>query len=835
MTHLSRIALRIDTLHLVLAALLVVLGFVLVATSPRCHAQDCEPGWAQGQFNLPGVGGTIHAMATFDDGSGRALYIGGDFRSAGTAGVRGLARWDGQRWSAVTAMPGEPLAGWVGRVYAMAVYDDGSGPALYVAGDFSTIDGVRAADIARWDGTAWEPLGRGVDRPVHALAVFDDGSGPGLYVGGEIRRAGELDVRGLARWDASGWSVVPELTRSRSVRALTVHDDGADSSLYVADQALLGASGSGIYGERVSRLDGDGWTSLGDTRLGGWIITLHSHDDGSGPALYAGGLFEEIGGQAAGNMARWDGSTWSVVGGGIGDAASGRVLAMATHDDGSGEALYAAGFFRSAGGSDINDLARWDGDTWTAVGEDDGRFSIRTLASVDLGDGPRLIAAGRHGQRGDLLLSGLGLWDGDAWSVPEGGVSMGTLGSVLALTVFDDGSGPQLIAGGEFERAGPIAGNSVARWDGERWHELGDGLGDASIRVYALAAFDDGSGPVLYAGGGPLFGPGVPGGTHIARWNGSDWVPLGDGLNGTVSDMVVYDDGGGPDLYVAGSFTQAGGRLAKHIARWDGSAWSTVGVGVREGFDNGVFALEVFDDGTGAALYAGGAFRVAGGTASRRVARWDGLAWSPVKEGPGADDTVFALEAYDLGEGPRLFAAGDFLNIDGVPANRVAQWDGIEWSPLGVGVLRDVNALVGFDDGTGPALYAAGAFFRLGDDRRAYYIARWDGSDWSPLGAGLDDDAEALAVHDDGSGPALYVGGVFSTAGGAASTGIARWNGCDPCPADLDGDGALTIFDFLVFINLYQGGDPRADLDGDGELTVLDFLAFQTAFDAGCA
>lgn len=835
MTNRSWITIRIGTRHLALAAFMIVLGCSLLATSPRCHAQDCEPGWAASQFNLPGVDGTIHAMAMFDDGSGEALYIGGDFRVAGTEGVRGLARWDGQRWSAVTAMPGEPLAGWVGQVNAMAVYNDGTGPALYVAGNFSIIDGVRAADIARWDGTAWEPLARGVDRPVHALAVYDDGSGPGLYVGGEIRRAGELDVRGLARWDASGWSVVPELTRSLSVRALTVHDDGADSSLYVADQAFLGASGSGIYGERVSRLDGDGWTSLGDTRLGGRIIDLHSHDDGSGPALYVGGLFEEIGGQAAGNMARWDGSTWSVVGGGIGDAASGRVLAMATHDDGSGPALYAGGSFRSAGGSDINDLARWDGETWSAVGDDDGRFSIRTLASVDLGDGPRLAVAGQSGQRGDLLFAGLGLWDGAAWSLPEAAVAMGMRGGVAALTVFDDGSGPQLIAGGSFERAGSVVANRVARWDGERWHPMGpalrEGLGTA---VFALAVFDDGRGPALYAGGGPLTGSSGPG-SHIARWDGSAWAPLGEGLNGNVAAMAVYDDGHGPDLYVAGSFTQAGGRLAKHIARWDGSAWSTVGVGVREGFDNGVLALEVLDDGTGAALYAGGAFRVAGGTASRRVARWDGLAWSPVKEGPGADDTVFALEAYDLGEGPRLFAAGDFLNIDGVPANRVAQWDGIEWSPLGVGVLRDVNALAGFDDGTGPALYAAGDFFRLGDDRRAYYIARWDGSDWSPLGAGLDADAEALAVHDDGSGPALYVGGVFSTAGGVASTGIARWKGCDPCPADLDGDGGLTIFDFLAFINLYNTGDARADFDFDGELTVLDFLAFQTAFGAGCA
>ncbi len=55
-----------------------------------------------------------------------------------------------------------------------------------------------------------------------------------------------------------------------------------------------------------------------------------------------------------------------------------------------------------------------------------------------------------------------------------------------------------------------------------------------------------------------------------------------------------------------------------------------------------------------------------------------------------------------------------------------------------------------------------------------------------------------------------------------------------PCRADLDGDGALTIFDFLEFQNLFDTGDPRADFDGDGEFTIFDFLAFQNAFDAGC-
>ena len=54
------------------------------------------------------------------------------------------------------------------------------------------------------------------------------------------------------------------------------------------------------------------------------------------------------------------------------------------------------------------------------------------------------------------------------------------------------------------------------------------------------------------------------------------------------------------------------------------------------------------------------------------------------------------------------------------------------------------------------------------------------------------------------------------------------------CRADLDGDGSLTLFDFLAFQNLFDSGDLMADFDGDGSLTLFDFLAFQNEFDTGC-
>ena len=54
------------------------------------------------------------------------------------------------------------------------------------------------------------------------------------------------------------------------------------------------------------------------------------------------------------------------------------------------------------------------------------------------------------------------------------------------------------------------------------------------------------------------------------------------------------------------------------------------------------------------------------------------------------------------------------------------------------------------------------------------------------------------------------------------------------CYADFDGDGELTIFDFLAYQNAFAASDPAADCDGDGSLTIFDFLCFQNEFAAGC-
>src|SRR5262249_42832082 len=136
----------------------------------------------------------------------------------------------------------------------------------------------------------------------------------------------------------------------------------------------------------------------------------------------------------------------------------------------------------------------------------------------------------------------------------------------------------------------------------------------------------------------------------VARWDGTSWSALGQGMNSTVRALAVFDDGSGPALYAAGSFTQTGSVPAIRVARWNGTSWSALGNGLGSNQINPtevVSALAVFDDGSGPALYAGGRFNISGNSSVKNIARWTGATWAPLFLGP--DAAVHALCVFDDG------------------------------------------------------------------------------------------------------------------------------------------------------------------------------------------
>jgi hypothetical protein len=198
---------------------------------------QCTP--VPGRFVANGFDRECWDLTVWDDGSGPALFAGGSFTTVQGLPVSRIARFDGKTWSALPGTFASPsgLSSFTYPVVrSLCPYDDVSGPNLYVGGDFTGIAGLASPNLVRWDGTSWSAVGSGFNYPVHAMVVMPGPAGPALIVAGD------------------GW--VPGLTS---------------------------------YSGRVARWDGMGWTTLGMTDNAIWDLEIH--DDGAGPQLFVGGAF----------------------------------------------------------------------------------------------------------------------------------------------------------------------------------------------------------------------------------------------------------------------------------------------------------------------------------------------------------------------------------------------------------------------------------------------------------------------------------------------------------------------------------------------------------------
>ncbi|MEM8932778.1 MAG: hypothetical protein AAGE94_16455, partial [Acidobacteriota bacterium] len=404
--------------------------------APASHGIDVQTCDWSTAFSVPGPNGRVTASVVFDDGTGPALYVGGHFTTVDRSAISGIARWDGTTWSAVGA-------GFRGEIFALTVFDDGSGPALYAAGNMIYAGDSTIGRIAKWDGSTWSGLG--VDDAgffgIYALAVFDDGNGPKLAVGGTFDSLGGVAAPSIAAWNGTTWEAIGAGT----------NPFGAVFSFATQGGVLYAAgSFSTIDGEAISDLaawDGTRWSAVGDASLR--FIDLYSlaiYDDGGGPDLYAASFQSFIGGVATDNrVLRWDGSTWEAIGEDFGEEYP---VGLAVHDDGTGPVLFVSAYydyFAADGRRIVKRLASWDGTTWTdeATGLATG---VYTMATFDDGSGPRLIVGGAHAEGAEVASVMQRRGDGSWSPLTDEPRGLGMRQTVEAFTRFDDGSGPALYA-----------------------------------------------------------------------------------------------------------------------------------------------------------------------------------------------------------------------------------------------------------------------------------------------------------------------------------------------------------------------------------------------------
>lgn len=633
-------------------------------------------------------------------------------------------------------------------VYASVVHDDGSGPATYFAGEFSFLDGM------------WSPTG---------LVRYRDGYGEAVVDGVLATQWFGTGVRALTVWDEDGPGPQPPVLM------------------------LGGANWAGVSEGRVAQWNGTSFTELpalawtGNLGPGVQAMAAFDSDNDNVDELYvAGDLYSN---DFTGGIARWNPSLfrWDSVGF-TGVSGWGMPRALHVHNDGSGSALYLAGQFPAGilGIPGTDNIARWDGVSWTSVGGGlPGEFnSVGTLATLDPdGNGPSsslLIA---------ITNTALFAWDGATWAsfaypgtnscIPPNGAA-----------IVEDAPGQFALYFGSVQCA---AGNSMLyRFDGTSLapvagSEVQNKVNNFNNFFTHVCAADIGSGTQII-GSGVLFAPETMSENFLA-WTGSHWndagTPHGQQRRPHYPyDMVVADiNGTGSPLLVAAGAAAVNRPDWPIVGAYDGTDWVALdGPGTPTGSTRFAASVAAASDG---ALYA--AFRDGASSDSailyvsrRTPIGWDRLnpAGSGFPAGNFLPDDVQLLMA-DVGGDDQLFIYGAFTTADGNPIAGIARWNGTAWASLGSGLTASTTPdafranAVAFDDGSGQKIFVAGTFSAAGGVSTPQGVATWDGVAWSNASAGLGAVASSESYRFFVSGNAIFA----MKRGGFSGDTVYRWNG----------------------------------------------------------
>jgi hypothetical protein len=330
-------------------------------------------------------------------------------------------------------------------------------------------------------------------------------------------------------------------------------------------------------------------------------------------------------------------------------------------------------------------------------------------------------------------------WNGSAW-VQRGTFFPGSLaleGTGAAVDLSADGNtvvvsspwGPNALG----YECGVV---NVYDWDGSDWVQRGsqiDGEGNPSplfsTDVFGLDVDLSPDGNFLAIGApnntqqvGVMQGQGH---CRVYQWDGTDWVQMGQDLDGEDSgeefglSVSISDDGGVLAVGGRGFRIWSGGQLIATevgIVRtytWDGSQWILRGPAIQGALQGDLFGSTVSLSSTGSSLSIGspGANSLSGFT---RILDWNGTAW--LQRGadiPGASGDRSGSSVAMSGNG-NLVAIGDPWMNGFNGGAKVFGWNGSSWFQIhsnmqGIGPNTGINAF-----GTAVAMNAGATVVAVG-------------------------------------------------------------------------------------------------------------------------
>lgn len=310
--------------------------------------------------------------------------------------------------------------------------------------------------------------------------------------------------------------------------------------------------------------------------------------------------------------------------------------------------VYAGGNFWHSGSKVLNGIGKWDGFDWDSLGSGSSGIGSPIFATV-MYQG-NLVVGGAFVSMGGISGIGIGLWDGIQWNDIGDIQSPNGYGGVNGLETIDN----DLFAVGDFSLVNGVTANMVSKWNGISWSMFNDL--DTTGWLASIKKYNN----LVYVGGN-FRNPANMMMSDISLMNGMNWLPVSNGLNGTISWIGSMAEFQG-DLYVAGAFYTVDGNPGNIIARWDGNMWLPMGSGI----DNGsVKCLAVFDD----ELYIGGNFSSAGGIPVSFIVRWDGSQFIALPNATFSHG-INTMAAWNND----LYIGGAFTEVNGITVNRIVKY-----------------------------------------------------------------------------------------------------------------------------------------------------------------
>lgn len=356
---------------------------------------------------------------------------------------------------------------------------------------------------------------------------------------------------------------------------------------------------------------------------------------------------------------------------------------------------------------------------------------------------------------------------------------------------FDTVSNSMLV-GGQFYRcynSDTIVG--IGQFKNGQWQKLGDGVdwnkemplcsSCLPNPVNSIIRYKD---TIYITGEFSWTGKSYTNGTKlngIAKWNGSNWVPLRNGLkdnlgaNGIGYKFKIYNN----TLYLVGAFDSICGVPANGLAKFDGFNWSSVNnlPRINPTNSNMVYDIEFYSG----EIFVGGIMD--NGSTIKDLVKWNGISWV----NPGFNCFGFGFIKGITVYNGELYVLGSFSSNENSQnlGNSIAKYNGTVWSNLSSGIFSNPNlpAIVSAYKVYNNKMYLGGKFDKC-NEASIFSITVFDGTNFCSLDTSINfnQGVECIEFYKD----TLFIGGYLKTGNNGYSIGMAKcvnYNNIEKCSA----------------------------------------------------